>query len=275
MAKTVLAAPGHAAATPIGELASAADTSEATVVRFCKKAGFSGYPSLRLALASEMGRGAASGRARALDDLDIAPEDSITDMVAKVAGADARAVSDTAKTIDIAALERAILAVGTAARIVVFGVGASGIVARDLEQKIERLGKQIKAHTDVHSAVMAASLLGPGDVAFGISHTGETPDTVEPFALAADQGAATIAITNYAKSALANRADIVLLTVAPESELRSGAMSSRVAQLSIVDFLCIGLVRAAPEEARAALARTKAAVAGRLGGGARRRMLSA
>ena len=267
VAKVVLSDPEKATELPIGELASASKTSEATVVRFSKKAGFDGYPGLRLALASEAGRASASTGSQWIEDLDIAPDDSLSVMMAKVAAADARAVSDTADTLDVAALKKAITAVARGRKTLIVGVGASGLVARDLEQKLERLGLQARAHTDPHSALMAAALLGPKDVVVGISHTGETEDTLEPFALASDAGAATIAITNYPRSRLAALTQVLLLTVAPESSLRSGAMASRVAQLSIVDFLCIGLVRERPEKTRSALNKTRTAVADRKGPG--------
>jgi len=56
VARLVIADPADAARRTITELATAAGTSEATVIRFCRSVGMEGYPQLRIRLAAEAAR---------------------------------------------------------------------------------------------------------------------------------------------------------------------------------------------------------------------------
>ena len=55
--------------------------------------------------------------------------------------------------------------------------------------------------------------------------------------LAKDAGATTIGLTNFGRSPLLAHAEIVLHTVARETRFRTEAMTSRIAQLAVVDAL--------------------------------------
>ncbi len=262
VARHVLSDPTGTAALTISELASAADTSETTVIRFCRALGVAGYPQLRLALAAEAGGRDAPRWVGA----EIGPDDSLADVVAKVAYADARAVEETAQQLDTKALGSVVTALAGAPRVDLYGVGASAFVALDLQQKLHRIRRVCFAWSDAHVALTSAALLGPGDVAVGISHRGTTTETVEALERAAEGGATTVALTNFPRSPLAAAADHVLTTAARETTYRSGAMASRIAQLVVVDCLFIGLAQRGLPESRSALEVTYAAVRGHQGG---------
>ena len=95
-------------------------------------------------------------------------------------------------------------------------------------QKLHRIGLISFIATDLQSALTSAALLGPGDVALGISHTGTTTDVVDALRVARRQGAMTIAVTNYARSPITAEADLILVTAARETTFRTGAMASRI-----------------------------------------------
>ncbi len=258
VAERVLRDPRGTASLTISELAVAAETSETTVLRFCKRLGLAGYPRLRLALA-EAG---TQPRTQAAPTTDISADDTIDDIIAKVAHADASAVEETADTIDRTALSRAAHAIAGAGRVDVYGIGASALVGADLQQKLHRIGSMVFCWNDPHVALTSATLLGPGDVAIGISHSGTTTETVEALALAHSRGATTVAVTNFPRSRLATDADLVLATAARESSLRSGATASRIAALTVVDCLYIAVAQLDLERARTAVKETARAVAG-------------
>ncbi|MFQ6172120.1 MurR/RpiR family transcriptional regulator [Oryzobacter sp. R7] len=258
VAERVLGDPRGTAGLTITELAVAAGTSETTVLRFCKRLGLPGYPQLRLALA-EAG---TQPRTQAAPTSDISADDSIDDVIAKVAYADASAVEETAETIDRGALSTAARAIAGAGRVDVYGIGASALVGKDLQQKLHRIGSMVFCWNDPHVALTSATLLGPGDVAIGISHSGTTTETVEALALARGKGATTVAITNFPLSRLARDADLVLATAARESSLRSGATASRIAALTVVDCLYIAVAQLDLDRARTAVEDTRRAVAG-------------
>jgi DNA-binding MurR/RpiR family transcriptional regulator len=149
-----------------------------------------------------------------------------------------------------------------ASRVDLYGFAASAFVALDLQQKLHRIRRVAFAWSDVHIALTSAALLGEGDVAIGISHTGTTVEVVEALEEAAKHGATTVAVTNFPRSPLARTADLVLTTAARETTYRSGAMASRIAQLTVIDCLFIGVAQQVLPDARKALEETASAVRG-------------
>ncbi len=219
----------------ISELAAMCDTSETTVIRFCRTLGLRGYPELRVNLAAAGGHNDAD-REQTLGG-DIGPNEDIAGIVAKLCFADAKAIEETAEQLDLEVLAEVASRIVDSRRVDIYGVGASGLVALDLQQKLYRIGYLAFAWADPNMAVTSGALLDRRDVALGISHTGSSIDTVTALEQAGGSGAVTVAITNYPRSRLASVADYVLTTAARETTFRSGAMASRVAQLSVVDCL--------------------------------------
>lgn len=256
VARAAMKDPAGTAASTIGELARRCDTSETTVIRLCRTIGFNGYPEFRLALAVA---GVASGDTEYISG-EILPDDSTEQVIRKVTGADAQAIAETAKHVSVESLDRAAEAMGSAGRIDLFGAGASSFVAQDFQFKLHRIGLTCHSFADAHSAISSAALLGPDDVAVGLSHTGSTQDTIRYLQVARDAGATTVALTNHPRAAVATVADVVVTTAARETTFRSGAMASRIAQLTLVDVLFVLVAQQRVDEATAALERTYDAV---------------
>ncbi|MFG3418667.1 MurR/RpiR family transcriptional regulator [Micromonospora sp. NPDC049460] len=270
VARLVVADPAGAARRTITDLATAAETSEATVIRFCRSVGMDGYPQLRIRLAAEAARRVEPPDARVVGG-DIPPGADLAQIIATIAFNDARAVEETAEQLDPAICEQVVEAIAGAGRIDVYGAGASGFVASDFQQKLHRIGRTAFYFPDVHTALTSAALLGRGDVAVGISHTGTTSDVVEVLEQARARGAATVALTNFPRSPITEVADFVLTTAARETTYRSGAMASRLAQLTVVDCLFVGVAARNRSRARKALEATAEAVQSHRVGSGRRR----
>lgn len=258
VAHVVLDNPGGVARRSITEVAEAAGTSETTVTRFCKAVGVSGYPELRIALAADTARAAARTDRDMGGDID--PSDDLAQVVGKVAFADARAVEETAEQLEIAALRPVVEAIALAGRVDVYGVGASAFVALDLQQKLHRIGRVCFAWSDTHIMLTSAAVLAPGDVAIGISHTGATTDTIEALREGRDRGATTVAVTNFPRSPISDVADYVLTTAARETTFRSGATASRIAALTVIDCIFIGVAQRHRDNVLEALDTTYSAV---------------
>lgn len=262
----VLADPDRAARSTIGELAHLAGTSETTVLRFCRSLGISRYPELRvtLARATAPGVGASSDAASARRLApEIEPDDDLRTLVARVSGADARAIDTTIANLDLDALEAVVQAVSAASRIDIYGVAASATVALDLQQKLYRIGLTAYAWSDPHMALPSAANLSARDVAIGISHSGTTLDTLDALVEARRAGARAVAITNDARSPIARSADCVLRTSVSETALRSGAMASRIAALTVVDCLFLAVAQRNYHRTLEALDRTRESVRSR------------
>ncbi|AWW35928.1 MurR/RpiR family transcriptional regulator [Streptomyces cadmiisoli] len=260
VADTVVSDPAGSSGLSIGLLAERAATSPATVLRFCRTLGFGSYPQLRLALAAAVAHERAVGGEQSALGTDIDPSDTLEQIVKKIIYNEVRTLDATARSLDPAVLGRAVDAITAARRIDIFGVGASAFVGQDLHQKLHRIGHITFVWTDVHAALTASALLGPDDVAIGISHSGETEDTVDPLVAAAERGATTIALTNFPHSSLAVAADLVLTTAARETPFRSGATVSRIAQLALIDCLFVAVAQRSYDTAAAALQETYTAV---------------
>jgi DNA-binding MurR/RpiR family transcriptional regulator len=241
VAQRVLTDPFGTARQAISELAASCDTSATTVIRFCRAVGLRGYPELRIALATAAAQ--ASRTSGAEPTHDILPGDDPATIAQKIASADARAATDTVRHLDIDVLVKVVDVLSRARRIDIYGVGASGFVALDLQQKLHRIAKPAFAWPDPHMAITSAALLGPSDVAIALSHTGTTADTVDAMRQAGSHGARTVAITNFPRSPIAAAADFVLVTAARETAFRYGAMTSRIAQLTVVDCMFVVLAQ--------------------------------
>ncbi|WEO96737.1 MurR/RpiR family transcriptional regulator [Streptomyces sp. FXJ1.172] len=262
VAEAVANDPAGCAALTVTGLAELTGTSEATVVRTARLLGYPGYRDLRLALAG-LAAQQQSGRAPAITT-DIAVDDSIADVVTKLAYEEQQTLADTAAGLDTVQLGAAVTALAGARRTDVYGIGASGLVAQDLTQKLLRIGLIAHAHSDPHLAVTNAVQLRSGDVAIAITHSGTTGDVIEPLRVAFEHGATTVAITGRPNAPVTQYADHVLPTsTSRESELRPAAMSSRTSQLLVVDCLFVGVAQRTYETAAPALAASYEALAHR------------
>jgi DNA-binding MurR/RpiR family transcriptional regulator len=267
VADIILTDPRRAARLTISQLAQAAETSQTTVLRLCRELGVRGYRDLRVTLAAESGRAAGRAEGDADDGAavgsDIGRTDSLDEVIRTITHADSQAVLETGTLIDRAVLEDAVTAVAGARRIDIFGVGASAFVAQDLQQKLLRIDLISFSWLDQHAALTATALRRPSDVTIGISHTGETRDTVDVMQRAKAQGATTVAITAAPRSHLARAADLTLVTASRETTFRAGATASRIAALTTVDILFVAVAQRRYEQTLAAVDATRRAVAHR------------
>ncbi|MGY5051471.1 MurR/RpiR family transcriptional regulator [Streptomyces sp. 900105755] len=252
----ILADPAAVAHCSAAELGRRTGTSQATVTRFCRAVGLDSYQHLLIALAQERGRGEVSDWGTAEIGPDISPDDSLERVVKVVGTADLRAVQQTLDRIDLDAVERAAQAMARARRIDVYGVGGSGAVAQETETRLFRIGCSVRGWTEVHAAVTSAALLTPADVALGISHSGSTRETTEPFETAGRRGATTIALTADPRSPLARAAGIRLISSTPETSFPTGIIGARHSVLLLIDCLYVRVAQLTYQRASAAMALT-------------------
>lgn len=260
VARAVLDNPRIAIDSTITELAKACETSPATVVRLCVGVGFSGYPEFRIEVARAASREQAEQDRFSIHDADIDPRDSLEEVVSKIAFQEARTIEQTARSLDLTALAAVADAVVAATRIDIYGNGSSGLTGQDLQQKLHRIGLVASCWSDPHLALTSAALLAPGSLAIGISHSGLTLETNHVLQVAHKAGATTVVVTNFPDSPLTEHADLVLTTAARETRFRSGAMSSRIAQLALVDFLFVRIAQRRYDQLADSLAKTYQAV---------------
>ena len=88
---------------------------------------------------------------------------------------------------------------------------------------------------------VTAANLKSGDVAVGISHSGNTKATVDALRRAKKAGAATVAISSFAHSRLAEESDCRIIAFSDDRNYPVEAVSARIAHMCIVDALMMSL----------------------------------
>ena len=223
----------------VAQLAANSGASQAAIVRLCKSLGVKSYQELKLKVAGDLQEERQSETNAGYRD--IRPNDSIEDIIRSVSDNNIQSIRDTVKILDAAALEQAVAALDGAKRIFFFGVGASNLIAMDAQQKFLRINKTSLSFPDPHVQLTSAVTMTPEDAAVGISYSGETKEIVRALSIAKEHGSRTISITKYGDNAVSRTADIPLFTSSSETEIRSGAMASRISQLNVIDILYIGV----------------------------------
>ena len=259
VADVIKASPAVVLSHTISQLAVMCETSEASVVRFCRAIGLNGYVQLRLKLATELGKESVQSKEPIDYGQDIA-DGSLQEIVATVSSLEMLAIEETVGRLDFDVLERIVKAMDEAKRIVLFGVGASQFSALDLHDKLFRIGRNAYSFGDAHEAWVGASLLDADCVAVAFSHRGQTAATVQFLTIAQQYGARTVAITSVSDSPITTVAHERLFTEVRETPFRAGAMASRIAQLAIVDCLFLGVARSRYDQTVEALRRTREAI---------------
>ena len=220
---------------PIALLAEEAGVSKVAWVRFCKDIGFDGLKDLKRTLFAQMREKPEDSLAEPFSDVrDVGSTKSLIEGIRQNS---IQAISDTAALLDPNSLEAAATAIVNAKTVRIFGVGASGLVGEDLHSKLMRINKHSYFSTDHHSQLTYAASMTSQDVAVLISMSGTTAEVLEILSLVKRCETPSIALTKYSKTPLATSADTVLYISAPEITMRSGAMSSRLAQLMVIDAL--------------------------------------
>ncbi|WP_312645422.1 MurR/RpiR family transcriptional regulator [Hydrogenoanaerobacterium sp.] len=232
--KFLLEKPQQSVSLSIHKLAEASFSSPSTVIRLCRKLGFDGYKEFRSAIIYEL---AVRQQSVTEERKEIGKSDSIEEIVDKITYKNIISLENTKNLTDMKTLKQCVKLICDCRNICLFGIGSSLVVARDAHLKFLRLNKPCFINDDWHSQLLQARNMSPQDVGIVISYSGQTVEMLECVRAMRVVGAPVIAITRYDSSPLAELADHNLYVAANESTFRSGAMSSRISQLNIVDIL--------------------------------------
>jgi RpiR family transcriptional regulator, carbohydrate utilization regulator len=247
VAQLILDEPEAIVYRSVSEVAEAAATSSATVVRCAQRLGFRGFHHLKLALARELATFDATRPDVA------APADPRLAVLASVVAAGAQTVRDAAALVDPDAFDAAVSAIAEAGRVLFVGVGTSSPLTQDAAYRFSAIGVRGEAYADIHVQQLHARLLGPGDVCIAVSHTGSTRETLEAARAARRAGAATVAITSFARSPLTELVEHVIVAGTREVSFRLEAVASRLAHLVLLDALLVSVASRDEDRAQAAL----------------------
>lgn len=242
----------------LSELSALTQAGEATIIRFCRTLGYKGFQDFKMDLAIEVAT--RSNNKESLLDADVRDADSAKVIAGKLQSAINNVLSETINLLSLENVEEVVKSIRSADRISIFGLGSSGITAEDAKCKLMRIGLRVDAATNNHFMYMQASLMHPGDVAIGISHSGKSSETVQALKLAKEAGATTVALTHNMGSRITEVADYVLINGNRQGQLQGDSIGTKIAQLFVLDLIYALLVKADPVQAEKTKRKTTQAV---------------
>ena len=253
VAERILSDPQLVVDLSIHELAQKTFSSPSTIVRMCSHTGFSGYKEFRRAVTYELAR---REQTRRNEQKDIQRSDSLEQIIDKITYANILSLEETRDLRDVSILRAGAEVLRRARVIYLFGLGASLCAAKDAYLKFLRLNKLCVINEDWHSQLVQSCNATDQDAALVFSYSGVTTEVIECMRNLKKNGTPIIAITRCVSSPVSDLADYRLYTAANESLFRSGAMSSRMSQLNVVDILFTTLANADYERSLSQLSRT-------------------
>jgi DNA-binding MurR/RpiR family transcriptional regulator len=208
---------GWVAKQSLREVAANCHTSDTTVMRACRAAGYDGFQDLKYNVLRELTGGGSK-------QAPTSHESYNDDLRASLGAAE--------QALDVAAR-----LVRGSRRVALTGVGASYGVALIATDILFTLGKQALPVQDEQMASFAFTVPVSGLVVLAISHSGETQFPVQVVRQAREAGVKCIGLTNEPASELARTVDVLLPTQAVEPPRGSYAIAPRICQLAVLDAL--------------------------------------
>lgn len=218
----------------IHELAEQTFSSPSSIIRMCHRIGYKGYKDFRRAVTYEL---AIRKKSKEEEKKEITYSDSMEDIIEKITYKNIISLEDTKNLLEAETLEKCLELVRDCRTVLLYGMGASLCAARDAYLKFLRLNKPCVVNDDWHSQYLQARNSTSQDLGIVFSYSGETYEVIECMKAMKENNTPIIAITRCVASPVAELADYKLYTAANESTFRSGAMSSRISQLNIIDIL--------------------------------------
>jgi RpiR family transcriptional regulator, carbohydrate utilization regulator len=231
IAETVLADPEKIITSPIAEIRKSSGASVGSIIGFCRRLGIDGYAAFKIALARELAQSGLSAD-------NVTEDGSLLD---KVFQFHERSLAETLKINSHQTFEAVTLALDRARHIEFFSIGVSYAVAYTAYCKFQLIGLSASTQLDSHIQLIAATQLKEGDLAFAISCSGNTRETVQCLEIAKARGATTVCLTNAMKSAITLHSDHCLYATPSEIKYFQAPLASRITQLAIIDALFVSL----------------------------------
>jgi RpiR family transcriptional regulator, carbohydrate utilization regulator len=239
IANHILEDPERTLTSSIAEMRDGSRASVGSIVGFCRSLGLKGFADFKIALARELAQSGFSGFAPAADGGSSQPGT----VFEKVFQFHVQSLIDTLQINSQKTMRQAAQALENAHRIELFAIGISYPIAYLASCKLRLIGLPASTQFDSHMQLIAATQLRKGDVAFAISCSGATSETVRCLEVARSRGARTICLTNSVRSPITHAADLALFATPSEIKYFQAPLASRITQLAIVDALFVSLAQ--------------------------------
>lgn len=236
----------------VSELASNSKTSTASIVRFSRKMGYAGFGDLKIEIAKDL-----MVKEKEYTYVDENYDCNIDSVINKIANKNIETINQTRLLNDKDVISESVEKIINAKNIYIFGVGGSALVALDLQMKLLRINKQAFTSLDSHTQLMVSSNIDKDDIAIAISYSGESKEVIKSIENAKSRGSKTVCITKFSDNPLSKMCDLKLVVPNIEKKLREGAISSRIAMLTLIDIIYISIIQENLNDAEHKLQETK------------------
>lgn len=230
----------EATALTIHELAKRTYSSASTIIRLCKKLGFKGYKDFSRSLVYEW---AKRKDPEVKYDRDIEKESSLQEVADKILYRSVAALEKTRALIEPETIKNCVCLFEQSTKIVFFGVGSSLLVGQDAQAKFMRINKICFCEADFQAQLVLAKNMDECDTGIIISYSGLTREMLDIAAILKKRKVPMISVTRFADTELSAMADYRLWVASSEYLVRSAAMTSRLAQLYVIDILYAAYVQ--------------------------------
>jgi len=231
--------------TSISSLAEKSGVSEASITRFCKSLGLSGYNNLKLALAkatyiTDIGDPSD-------DPANITSQDTLGSIFHKLYDSNVISLNETMELLDETEISKAVDLLSDADRVFCFGQGGSMVMAMEAWARFSTATSRFIHIEDSHMQVMSIALATEKDVILFFSYSGSTKDMEDIMRIAKERHVSIILVTHFPNSRATEYADVILLCGYNESPLQSGSVAAKIGQLFIIECLFYVFCKRNPE----------------------------
>jgi len=218
---------------PINVLAEKVGVSVSTIIRLCRRIGINGYTDLKIDITRDL----ALNYKKTYSEIN--SNDSIPLLLNKVKQLFSQTISNTFKILSISALKEAYLNIINSDSVLIIGAGGTAALAKLLNHKLLKLEINSQWSDDFSLIPLLINKIGKNDILFVLSHSGSTNLVYDAVVMAKKKGCKIIILTNYLQSPMAKKSDIILATGIDEQPLGSEGVTTRMAQISIIEVLCL------------------------------------
>lgn len=222
----------------VSELSQKTNASTASIVRFSKKIGYEGFTELKLELAKDV-----IVEEKEYSYIDKNNDVSVKNIVKKIADKNSDIINQTVLLNNEEVIEKIVDLIYKSKNIYIFGIGGSAIVSLDMQLKLLRINKKVFTSLDSHTQLTVSSNLSESDLVIAISYSGNTREVIKCIENAKLNGSKCISITKYGVSSISKLSDFNLYVPNVEKTLKEGAISSRIAMLTLIDIIYISLIQ--------------------------------
>ena len=227
----VLQDPERILSSTISQVRNGSGASVGSIIAFCRRLGLKGFTDFKIALAQELAQAGFSASAK------VSKEDS--SIIDDVFQYHTQSLQETLQINSEKTLMKVAKTLEAASRIEFFSIGLSFPVAYTACCKFQLIGLPASTHMDSHMQIVTATQLRKGDLAFGISISGSTTETVRCLEIARQNHATTVCLTNCMKSPITSMADLALYATPSEIKYFQAPLAARITQLALVDVLFV------------------------------------